>query len=236
MTLLEVTNLEVHYGKVQAIKGLDIRLEAADIITLIGANGAGKSTTLRTLSGLNRPTTGTILFEGERIDGLEPDRIVARGIAHVPEGRRVFPELTVLENLMTGAYLRRDGPSVRSDLDMVYGHFPRLRERRGQYAKTLSGGEQQMLAMGRALMAAPRLLLMDEPSIGLSPIMVQEIASIIGEIHRKGVPVVLVEQNASLALHLASYGYVLETGRIALHGPCEVLRENEHVRRAYLGG
>ena len=236
MTLLEVTDLEVHYGKVQAIKGIDIRLEAADIITLIGANGAGKSTTLRTLSGLNRPTTGTILFEGERIDGLEPDRIVARGIAHVPEGRRVFPELTVLENLMTGAYLRRDGPSVRSDLDMVYGHFPRLRERRGQYAKTLSGGEQQMLAMGRALMAAPRLLLMDEPSIGLSPIMVQEIASIIGEIHRKGVPVVLVEQNASLALHLASYGYVLETGRIALHGPCEVLRENEHVRRAYLGG
>ncbi len=236
MTLLEVTGLEVHYGKVQAIKGIDIRLEAADIITLIGANGAGKSTTLRTLSGLNRPTTGTILFEGERIDGLEPDRIVARGIAHVPEGRRVFPELTVLENLMTGAYLRRDGPSVRSDLDMVYGHFPRLRERRGQYAKTLSGGEQQMLAMGRALMAAPRLLLMDEPSIGLSPLMVQEIATIIGEIHRKGVPVVLVEQNASLALHLASYGYVLETGRIALSGPTDVLRENEHVRRAYLGG
>ena len=236
MTLLEVTNLEVHYGKVQAIKGIDIRLEAADIITLIGANGAGKSTTLRTLSGLNRPTTGTILFEGERIDGLEPDRIVARGIAHVPEGRRVFPELTVLENLMTGAYLRRDGPSVRSDLDMVYGHFPRLRERRGQYAKTLSGGEQQMLAMGRALMAAPRLLLMDEPSIGLSPLMVQEIAAIIGEINRKGVPVVLVEQNASLALHLASYGYVLETGRVALHGPTDVLRENEHVRRAYLGG
>lgn len=236
MTLLEVKDLEVHYGKVQAIKGIDIRLEAADIITLIGANGAGKSTTLRTLSGLNRPTTGTILFEGERIDGLEPDRIVARGIAHVPEGRRVFPELTVLENLMTGAYLRRDGPSVRSDLDMVYGHFPRLRERRGQYAKTLSGGEQQMLAMGRALMAAPRLLLMDEPSIGLSPLMVQEIAAIIGEIHRKGVPVVLVEQNASLALHLASYGYVLETGRIALSGPTDVLRENEHVRRAYLGG
>ena len=236
MTLLEVTDLEVHYGKVQAIKGIDLRLEAADIITLIGANGAGKSTTLRALSGLNRPTTGTILFEGERIDGLEPDRIVARGIAHVPEGRRVFPELTVLENLMTGAYLRRDGPSVRSDLDMVYGHFPRLRERRGQYAKTLSGGEQQMLAMGRALMAAPRLLLMDEPSIGLSPLMVQEIAAIIGDIHRKGVPVILVEQNASLALHLASYGYVLETGRIALHGPTDVLRENEHVRRAYLGG
>ena len=236
MTLLEVTDLEVHHGKVQAVKGIDIRLEAADIITLIGANGAGKSTTLRTLSGLSRPTTGTILFEGERIDGLEPDRIVARGIAHVPEGRRVFPELTVLENLMTGAYLRRDGPSVRSDLDMVYGHFPRLRERRGQYAKTLSGGEQQMLAMGRALMAAPRLLLMDEPSIGLSPLMVQEIAAIIGEIHRKGVPVVLVEQNASLALHLASYGYVLETGRIALDGPTDVLRENEHVRRAYLGG
>ena len=236
MTLLEVTDLEVHYGKVQAITGIDLRLEAADIIALIGANGAGKSTTLRALSGLNRPTTGTILFEGERIDGLQPDRIVARGIAHVPEGRRVFPELTVLENLMTGAYLRRDGPSVRSDLDMVYGHFPRLRERRGQYAKTLSGGEQQMLAMGRALMAAPRLLLMDEPSIGLSPLMVQEITAIIVDIHRKGVPVILVEQNASLALHLASYGYVLETGRIALHGPTGVLREDEHVRRAYLGG
>ncbi len=236
MTLLKVTDLEVHYGKVRAVKGIDLSLEAADIITLIGANGAGKSTTLRTLSGLNRPTRGTILFEGERVDGLEPDRIVARGIAHVPEGRRVFPELTVLENLMTGAYLRRNGPSVRADLDMVYDHFPRLRERRSQYAKTLSGGEQQMLAMGRALMAAPRLLLMDEPSIGLSPLMVQEIAAIIGDIHLKGCPVILVEQNASLALHLASYGYVLETGRITLHGPADVLRENEHVRRAYLGG
>jgi len=234
--LFEVDGLEVHYGKVQAIKGISLKLEAADIITLIGANGAGKSTTLRTISGLNKPSKGEIRFEGERIDGLAPDRIVARGIAHVPEGRHVFPELTVLENLMTGAYLRRDSAKVKTDLDEVYGHFPRLMERRGQYAKTLSGGEQQMLAMGRALMAAPRLLLMDEPSIGLSPVMVQEIAKIIGEIHERGVPVVLVEQNASLALRLASYGYVLETGRIALEGPAGELNEHDHVKRAYLGG
>ncbi len=234
--LLEVNGLEVHYGTVQALKGVSLKLEAADIITLIGANGAGKSTTLRAISGLNRPTAGEIRFEGERIDGLAPDRIVARGIAHAPEGRRVFPELTVLENLMTGAYLRRDSARVKADLDTVHGHFPRLRERTGQYAKTLSGGEQQMLAMGRALMAAPRLLLLDEPSVGLSPVLVREIAKIIGEIHGRGVPVVLVEQNASLALRLASYGYVLETGRVALEGPADELNEHEHVKRAYLGG
>jgi len=234
--LFEVKDLQVHYGKVQAVKGVSLHLGATDIITLIGANGAGKTTTLRAISGLVKASAGEIRFEGERIDHLPPDRIVARGIAQVPEGRHVFPELTVLENLMTGAYLRRDGAKVRADLDAVYGHFPRLRERRSQMAKTLSGGEQQMLAMGRALMAAPRLLLMDEPSIGLSPVMVQEIAKIIREIHDRGVPVVLVEQNASLALRLASYGYVLETGRIALEGPAAELHEHDHVRKAYLGG
>jgi len=234
--LFEVKDLEVHYGKVQALKGISLHLEASDIITLIGANGAGKTTTLRAISGLAKVSAGEVRFEGERIDGLAADKVVARGIAQVPEGRHVFPELTVLENLMTGAYLRRDAAKVRSDLDDVFGHFPRLKERRGQMAKTLSGGEQQMLAMGRALMAAPRLLLMDEPSIGLSPVMVQEIGKIIREIHQRGVPVVLVEQNASLALKLASYGYVLETGRIALEGPAAELNEHDHVRKAYLGG
>ena len=234
--LLEVKGLRVHYGTVEALKGIDLRLEAADIVTLIGANGAGKSTALRAISGLERATRGEIRFEGERIDGLAPDRVVARGIAQVPEGRRVFPELTVFENLMTGAFLRRDKDAMRADLGKVYEHFPRLRERRGQMAKTLSGGEQQMLAMGRALMAAPRLLLMDEPSLGLSPVMVGEIAKIIREIHARGVPVVLVEQNASLALKLASYGYVLETGHVALEGPAARLNEHDHVRKAYLGG
>ena len=234
--LLEVKGLRVHYGTVEALKGIDLRLEAADIVTLIGANGAGKSTALRAISGLERATRGEIRFEGERIDGLAPDRVVARGIAQVPEGRRVFPELTVFENLMTGAFLRRDKDAMRADLGEVYEHFPRLRERRGQMAKTLSGGEQQMLAMGRALMAAPRLLLMDEPSLGLSPVMVGEIAKIIREIHARGVPVVLVEQNASLALKLASYGYVLETGHVALEGPAARLNEHDHVRKAYLGG
>ena len=234
--LFEVKDLEVHYGKVQAVKGISLHLEASDIITLIGANGAGKTTTLRAISGLAKASSGEVRFEGERIDHLPPDKVVARGIAQVPEGRHVFPELTVIENLMTGAYLRRDTAKVRSDLDEVFGHFPRLKERRGQMAKTLSGGEQQMLAMGRALMAAPRLLLMDEPSIGLSPVLVQEIGKIIREIHDRGVPVVLVEQNASLALKLASYGYVLETGRIALEGPAAELNEHDHVRKAYLGG
>ena len=233
--LFQISDLTVHYQKVAALKGISLGLADGDIVTLIGANGAGKSTTLRAISGLAKPSSGEISFEGRRIDGMRPERIVALGIAHVPEGRRVFPGLTVLENLHTGAYLRRDSAAVASDLEKVFHHFPRLKERRSQFAKTLSGGEQQMLAIGRALMARPRLLLLDEPSLGLSPVMVQEIARIILDINRSGVPVILVEQNAELALRLARYGYVLETGVVALHGESRMLHENEHVRRAYLG-
>ena len=233
--LFQISDLTVHYQKVAALKGISLGLADGDIVTLIGANGAGKSTTLRAISGLAKPSSGEISFEGRRIDGMRPERIVALGIAHVPEGRRVFPGLTVLENLHTGAYLRRDSAAVASDLEKVFHHFPRLKERRSQFAKTLSGGEQQMLAIGRALMARPRLLLLDEPSLGLSPVMVQEIARIILDITQSGVPVILVEQNAELALRLARYGYVLETGVVALHGESRMLHENEHVRRAYLG-
>ncbi|HSD35815.1 MAG TPA: ABC transporter ATP-binding protein [Alphaproteobacteria bacterium] len=233
--LFRLSDLTVHYQKVAALKGVSLALEDGDIVTLIGANGAGKSTTLRAISGLVRPSAGEIWFDGRRIDRLKPEQIVALGIAHVPEGRRVFPDLTVLENLNTGAYLRRDREAVAADLEKVFHHFPRLKERRRQLARTLSGGEQQMLAMGRALMARPRLLLLDEPSLGLSPVMVQEIARIILDINKGGVPVILVEQNAELALRLARYGYVLETGSVALQGESRSLHENEHVRRAYLG-
>ena len=234
--LLEIRDASVHYHKVAALKGVSMGVPEGGIVTIIGANGAGKSTTLRAVSGLERISGGEIRFAGERIDGLAPEKIVARGIAQVPEGRRVFPDLSVLENLNTGAFLRRDKPAVARDLERVFDHFPRLRERRPQWAKTLSGGEQQMLAIGRALMAAPKLLLLDEPSMGLAPVMVDEIAEIILAIAKGGVPVVLVEQNAELALRLANYAYVLETGAIALEGPSADLHENDHVRRAYLGG
>jgi branched-chain amino acid transport system ATP-binding protein len=233
--LLEMKNVQVHYHKVAALKGINITIPDQGIVTIIGANGAGKSTTLRAISGLVRTSQGEIHFAGQRIDRLAPEKIVALGIAHVPEGRRVFPDLTVEENLRTGAFLRSDKAGIEADLDDVFQHFPRLKERRGQWARSLSGGEQQMLAIGRALMSRPKLLILDEPSMGLAPVMVQEMARIIREIVERGVPVVLVEQNAELALRLARFAYVLETGRIALQGPAHELHDNEHVRRAYLG-
>jgi branched-chain amino acid transport system ATP-binding protein len=233
--LLEVAGAAVSYGKVSAIRDISLAVPEDGIVTVIGGNGAGKTTTLRAISGLAPLGAGEIRFAGERIDRLPPDRIVARGIAHVPEGRRVFPDLTVEENLRTGAFLRRDRAGVAADLDDVFARFPRLGERRRQLAKTLSGGEQQMLAIGRALMARPRLLLMDEPTMGLAPVVVEEIARIIRGIKARGVPVVLVEQNAELALELADYAYVLETGSLALEGPARELHDNEHVRAAYLG-
>ncbi len=233
--LLEVKDINVHYQKVHAITDISIQIDEGQIVTLIGANGAGKGTTLRTISGLKRATSGGVWFDGERIDQLAPEKIVRMGIAHVPEGRQVFPDLSVTENLLSGAYLRKDREGIARDLEEVHEHFPILRERRNQRAKTLSGGEQQMVAIGRALMSNPRLILMDEPSLGLSPVLVQEVANIIRDINKKGVPVILVEQNAELALNLAGYGYVLETGSITLEGKAKDLHENEHVRHAYLG-
>jgi branched-chain amino acid transport system ATP-binding protein len=233
--LLEIRDLHVGYQKVAALKGVTVEAPPGGIVTIIGSNGAGKSTTLRAISGLVRASAGEIRFDGERIDVLPPEKIVARGIAHVPEGRRVFPGLTVEENLRTGAFLRRDRAGVEDDLVEVYAHFPRLKERRSRWARTLSGGEQQMLAIGRALMSRPKLLLLDEPSMGLSPLMVQEIGRIVLAIVERGVPVVLVEQNAELALRLATYAYVFETGSVALHGAASELHDNAHVRRAYLG-
>jgi len=234
--LLEVEDAVVHYNKVKALKGVTLSVPEGGIVTIIGGNGAGKTTTLRAISGLVRLSSGEIRLRGERIDRLAPERIVRLGIAHVPEGRRCFPELTVQENLLVGAFLRQDKSGVTRDLEQVFSRFPRLKERRGQMAKTMSGGEQQMLAIGRALMSDPKLVLMDEPSMGLSPVMVQEIARIIVDIRRRGIPVVLVEQNAELALRLANQAYVLETGSMVLSGPAGDLHENEHVRRAYLGG
>ena len=234
--LLEINNVHVHYHKVAALKGINMAVPEDGIVTIIGANGAGKSTTLRAISGLVRISKGEIVLDGKRIDGLPPEKIVALGIAHVPEGRRVFPNLTVEENLRTGAFLRSDKAAIGKDLDEVFGHFPRLKERRKQWARSLSGGEQQMLAIGRALMSRPKMLVLDEPSIGLSPVLVQEITRIIREIVARGVSVVLVEQNAELALRLARFAYVLETGNVALQGPSHELHDNEHVRRAYLGG
>jgi len=234
--LLELENVHVHYNKVAALKGVSMQVPADGIVTIIGANGAGKTTTLRAISGLTPISSGEIRFGGARIDTLDADRIVDRGIAHVPEGRRIFPDMTVEENLRTGAYLRRDRKGIESDLEEVYVRFPRLKQRRGQWAKTLSGGEQQMVAIGRALMARPRLLLLDEPSMGLAPVIILEIARILRDIVADGVPVVLVEQNAGLALGLADFAYVLETGSVVLAEIAGSLHENDHVRKAYLGG
>jgi branched-chain amino acid transport system ATP-binding protein len=233
---LRIDCATVHYNKVAALKGISMQVPEGGIVTIIGANGAGKTTTLRAISGLAKLSSGEIWFNDTRIDGMAPERIVALGIAHVPEGRRVFPDLTVEENLRSGAFLRRNRTAIAADLEMVFERFPRLRERRQQWAKTLSGGEQQMLAIGRALMSRPKLLLLDEPSMGLAPIVVQEIAHIIEDIRAQGVPVILVEQNAEIALRLADYAYVLETGSAALEGPARELHENDHVKRAYLGG
>ena len=234
--LLEVKDVHVHYGKVAALKGISMEVPEDGIVTIIGANGAGKSTTLRAISGLSRISSGEIWFDGERIDKLPPEKIVSRGIAQVPEGRRIFPDLTVEENLRTGAFLRSDKEATERDLDKVFMRFPRLKERRTQWARTLSGGEQQMVAIGRALMSKPRLLLLDEPSMGLAPVIIQEIVRILQDIVAGGVPVILVEQNAGLALGLANYAYVLETGNVSLAGRAGDLHENEHVKRAYLGG
>jgi len=235
--LLEIKDITVHYFKAPAVKNISITVEDGEIVALIGSNGAGKTTTLRAISGLKHPTTGGIHFKGQRIDKLPPYKINALGIAMVPEGRRIFPQMTVLENLLMGAFLRHNKDEIQKNLEgMVFRHFPRLKERKKQVAGTLSGGEQQMLAMGRALMSAPKLVLMDEPSLGLSPIMCMEIGKIIRDIHIEGKTVILVEQNARLALALAQHAYVIESGNITLSGPANELRKNNNVKKAYLGG
>lgn len=231
--ILEIKNLSVSYGGIEAIKNISLDVEAGSIVTLIGSNGAGKSSTLRSIAGIVKAKSGEVLFEGENILGLSPDQIVKRGVTLVPEGRRVFPNLTVAENLHVGAYLRKD--DIKPDLEYVYELFPRLKERSWQFAGTLSGGEQQMLAMGRALMSRPRLLLLDEPSMGLSPLLVTEIFDIIKEINEAGTTVLLVEQNAKKALEIADRAYALETGRITLSGKASELMNNEAVKKAYLG-
>lgn len=232
---LEIRDLHVSYGGIRALKGIDLTVEEGQIVTLIGANGAGKSTTLRAISGLQKPQSGSILYGGEELVGLPAKEIVRRGIIHVPEGRRVFPDMTVAENLKIGAFLRKDKDGIASDTDYVYSLFPRLKERSWQPAGTLSGGEQQMLAVGRALMSRPKVLMMDEPSLGLAPLIVKDIFSIIRRVNADGITVLLIEQNANAALRIADYGYVLETGVIALTGTGEELLRNESVREAYLG-
>ncbi len=233
--MLEVNNLSVSYGGIKALRGINVQVADKKIVSLIGANGAGKSTLLRTISGLVRAQSGSIKFDGEEITGLSIDKICKKGIALVPEGRRVFTDLTVAENLKIGAYLRNDKTEIAKDLDWVYELFPRLKERSWQFAGTLSGGEQQMLAVGRALMSRPKLLMMDEPSLGLAPLIVQQIFSIIEEINKKGVTILLIEQNANMALKAADTAYVLETGDITLSGSGESLLADEKVREAYLG-
>ena len=232
---LEIRDLCVSYGGIRALKGVDLTVEEGQIVTLIGANGAGKSTTLRAISGLQRPQSGSILYGGEELVGLPAKEIVRRGIIHVPEGRRVFPDMTVAENLKIGAFLRTDKGGIADDMDYVHSLFPRLKERSWQLAGTLSGGEQQMLAVGRALMSRPKVLMMDEPSLGLAPLIVKDIFSIIRRVNADGITVLLIEQNANAALRVADYGYVLETGTIALTGTGEELLRNESVREAYLG-
>ena len=234
--MLKVNGINVYYGTIHALKGLDFQVEQGEIVTLIGANGAGKTTTLRTISGLMRPKSGEILFQGENIIRKSPNLIVQSGLSHVPEGRRIFANLTVMENLEMGAFIRKDKQELKKDYDIVFARFPRLEERKKQLSGTLSGGEQQMLAMGRALMARPKILLLDEPSMGLAPLFVKEIFSIIQDINRTGTTVLLVEQNANMALSIAHRAYVLETGRITLSGNASELAKSPEIRKAYLGG
>lgn len=234
--MLVIDNINVYYGAIHALKGISVEVKEGEIVTLIGANGAGKSTTLRTISGLLKPKEGSITFEGKSISGMAAPEIVKQGISQVPEGRRIFANMTVQENLELGAYIRKDKKKIAMDMKQVYERFPRLLERKTQIAGTLSGGEQQMLAMGRALMSSPRLLLLDEPSMGLAPLLVKEIFSIIKEINETGTTILLVEQNAHMALSIAHHAYVLETGRITLAGTASELAASEDVRKAYLGG
>jgi branched-chain amino acid transport system ATP-binding protein len=233
--VLELDDIHVYYGAIHALKGVSLRVKAGEIVTLIGANGAGKSTTLRAINGLNRPRQGTIRFQGDDITETSPHEIVKNGIAQSPEGRRLFPRMSVAENLEMGAFQRTDKENFSADMDRVFELFPRLQERKTQKAGTMSGGEQQMCAIGRALMARPKLLLLDEPSMGLAPIFVERIFETVIEVNKQGTPVLLVEQNALMALDVAQRAYVMETGRIALEGPASELKTNERVRQTYLG-
>ena len=233
--VLELDDVHTYYGAIHALKGISLKVHEGEVVTLIGANGAGKSTTLRSINGVNHPRQGRITFQGKDITNAPPHDIVKMGIAQSPEGRRLFPRMTVLENLEMGAFQRTDKQNFQEDIDRVFGLFPRLAERQQQKAGTMSGGEQQMVAMGRALMARPKLLLLDEPSMGLAPIFVEKIFEIVAEINSQGTPILLVEQNALMALDAASRGYVMETGVIALEGPAKDLSANERVRKAYLG-
>lgn len=234
--MLQIKDIDVYYGSIHALKKLYLEVEQGSIVTLIGANGAGKTTTLNTISGILRPRNGTIMYKGTDITKVAPEKIVGLGISQVPEGRRVFSTMTVVENLEMGGYLRRDKKAIQTDMEMVYSRFPRLQERRKQLAGTLSGGEQQMLAIGRALMAQPELMLMDEPSMGLAPLLVKEIFSIIKDINERGTTILLVEQNANMALSIAHKAFVIETGEIVLQGTAEQLLKSEDVKKAYLGG
>lgn len=234
--MLQVKNLHVYYGQIHALKGISLEVKSGEIVTLIGGNGAGKTTTLQTISGLLTPKEGEIVYQGEKINDIKAHELVAKGLIQVPEGRHVFSQMSVQENLDLGAYSRKDKQAIAQDLEKVFELFPRLRERRTQAAGTLSGGEQQMLAMGRALMGRPKLLLLDEPSMGLAPLLVREIFSIITEINKTGVTILLVEQNANMALSIAKRGYVIETGKVVLEGDSASLEADEAVRKAYLGG
>jgi len=233
--MLELKDVHTYYGNIHALKGISLNVEKGEIVTLIGSNGAGKSTTLRTIQGINKPRSGTILLEGEALEKLPPHEIAMRGVAQSPEGRMIFPRMTILENLEMGAYARKDKTGFNDDLDHVFSLFPRLKERISQKGGTLSGGEQQMLAMGRAIMARPRILLLDEPSMGLSPLLVELIFDIIQTINKEGVTILLVEQNALMALTIANRGYVIQTGEILLTDDAKKLKENEMVRKSYLG-